>query len=56
MKRTEKEIEKKIEELLDEDNFTDVVIDYIEGDSEVIFDSCEARRTLKDFVKWLKED
>ena len=52
--RTEKEIEKKIEELInDEDNFTDVNIDYIEGDSELIFDSEESRRTLKDFSNWL---
>jgi len=55
MKRTDNEINKKIDELIaNSDNFTELDIDYIEGDSEVVFDSCETKRTLENFVKWLK--
>ena len=54
--KTYKEIEKKIEELIsNEDNFIDVDIDYINGDSKIIFDSCETKKTLENFVKWLNE-
>ena len=51
--KTEKEIDNKIEELMDEDNFTDFDIDYCNGGSETRFDIELSRNTLKDFSKWL---
>ena len=38
-----------------EDNFVDLDIDYCNGDSKIIFDHCETKKTLENFVKWLNE-
>ena len=57
MVRTDEEIKKKIDELVDDkDNFIELNIDYCNGDSEIIFDSCETKRTLENFVKWLNDE
>lgn len=53
--RTDKEIEVKIEELLDEDNFTELDIDYVDGSSELRFDDGVTKKTLKMFSEWLLE-
>ena len=56
MKRTKIEIEKKINELVnDEKNFTKIDI-YNDGGFDIIFDSCETRKTLENFIKWLNKD
>ena len=52
--RTDKEIEKKILEIVNnEDNFVEVEIDYVEATSEIRFSDYETIKTLTKFSKWL---
>ena len=55
--KTKAEIEKKIDIIVsNEDNFVELEIDYVEGNSEFKFSDYSTRKTLEEFAKWLLDE